>query len=281
MTNRQVILHITDVHFSKEKQPEDDARTLALEQLAQTIAEQPDDWQPSIICLTGDLAMRGKPNDYQLLGAWLSTLMERLVLPKEALFTCAGNHDVDREKANQLARPGLATEADKVLAFPPISAPYRAVFNAYSEWAKAFGVFPYRLGSEENYLVGQRIYKDMSFVAFNTAWCSKDDSDKGKLWIGLPQIYHLEANKQLAISKNRASLPISVTLLHHPSDWLTPDESNANTSPGRPNVWNYLGVRSDVVLSGHAHGEATPANTIAETALHFAGGATWQDKTYL
>ena len=41
-----------------------------------------------------------------------------------------------------------------------------------------------------------------------------------------------------------------------------------------------MGVRTDVVLSGHAHGEASPANTIAETALHFAGGATWQDETY-
>ena len=69
MTNRQVTLHLTDVYFSKEEAHEGDTRTLALEQLAQTVAEQPDDWQPSIICLTGDLAMRGKPDDYQLLGA--------------------------------------------------------------------------------------------------------------------------------------------------------------------------------------------------------------------
>lgn len=280
MNNSQVILHITDVHFSKVAVPKNDARTLALDQLADTVAKQPDDWHPSLICLTGDLALRGKADDYRALEAWLTNLMQRFLLPKEALFICPGNHDVDRDKANQLARPGLATEADTVLAFPPITAPYHAVFNAYSEWAKAFGVLPYQLGSEENYLAGQRLYKNISFVALNTAWCSKDDSDKGKLWIGLPQIRHLEANKQFTLSQNRSALPVTVTLLHHPSDWLNPDESNGNASPGRPNVWNYLGVRSDVVLSGHAHGEAAPANTIAETALHFAGGATWQDETY-
>jgi len=71
-----------------------------------------------------------------------------------------------------------------------------------------------------------------------------------------------------------------VRLLPHPSDWLSQVESNGNASPCRPNVWRHLGSRSDVILSGHAHGEAAPANTIAETALHFAGGATWPDELY-
>jgi AMP-binding enzyme C-terminal domain len=53
MKNSKVILHITDVHFSSETTHESDARTLALGQLVQTIDDLPDDWHPSIVCLTG------------------------------------------------------------------------------------------------------------------------------------------------------------------------------------------------------------------------------------
>jgi hypothetical protein len=278
MKNSQVILHITDVHFSVESTHDADSRTLALKKLGDTIAGQPKEWHPSIICLTGDLAYRGKREEYGLAGEWLATLMNQFGLSKESLFICAGNHDVDRDRAGQLARPGFAMEADKVLAFPPVSAPYAEVFRAYSEWAKQFGIRPYLLGTQENYLVGQRTYENISFVALNTAWCCKDDFDKEKLWIGLPQLRRLDAADQFVHRDNRTPLPITITLLHHPSNWLNPAEANA--SQGRPNVWDYLSVRSDVVLSGHAHGEVRRADVLAETALYFTGGATWQDKTY-
>ena len=71
MKRPQVILHITDVHFSKSITHENDARTLALGKLANILAEQPADWQPSIICLTGDIANHGKASDYELAQAWL------------------------------------------------------------------------------------------------------------------------------------------------------------------------------------------------------------------
>ncbi len=142
MEQSQVVLHISDLHFCKDTTHENDARTLALGQLVQTTAEQPDEWHPSIICLTGDISRHGKAADYELAAAWLTALMNRFSLPIEALFICAGNHDVDRDVAKLLARPGSAGEADIILAFPPISEHYSAVFEAYSECAKQFGVTP-------------------------------------------------------------------------------------------------------------------------------------------
>jgi len=146
MKNSKVILHITDVHFSSETTHESDARTLALGQLVQTIADLPDDWHPSIVCLTGDIARRGKAADYELAQAWLTTLLSRFALTIVALFICAGNHDVDRDVAQLLARPGSSGEADTILAFPPISEHYAGVFEPYSKWAEQFGIRPYKLG---------------------------------------------------------------------------------------------------------------------------------------
>jgi hypothetical protein len=100
--------------------------------------------------------------------------------------------------AQLLARPGSSGEADTILAFPPISEHYAGVFEPYSKWAKwaeQFGIRPYKLGVSENYLVGQRSYQGISFVALNISWCSKDNTDKGQLWVGLPQIRHMEAKE--------------------------------------------------------------------------------------
>lgn len=193
MKRNKVILHITDLHFSDDSTRKSDARTIALGQLVDTIAELPDEWHPSVVCLTGDVASRGRSSDYEVAGVWIAGLINRFSLPIESLFICAGNHDVDRDKAQRIARPASAGEADKVLEFPPVREPYASVFSAYSGWARHFGIKPYMLGSEESYLVGQRSHQGISFVALNTAWCSKDGADKNALWVGFPQIQHCSA----------------------------------------------------------------------------------------
>ena len=66
MSKLQVILHITDLHFSQSTTHENDARALAIQSFTDILAEQPAEWHPSIICLTGDIANAGKAEDYRL-----------------------------------------------------------------------------------------------------------------------------------------------------------------------------------------------------------------------
>ncbi len=274
---RNVILHITDLHFSQDSTAENDARKIALSTVIQTILDQPREWRPTVICLTGDIARRGKDTDFKIAEAWLLSLLEKLSLEKAALFICPGNHDIDRAIVSP-TRPPKADEADKALAFPPIEENWSKAFSAFSNWAKEFGLAPYDLGSEKNYLVGQRTYRNISFIGLNTAWCCRDDHDQGKLWIGLPQIRHLEANGLFSFAHDRSRLPITVTLLHHPKEWLHPEDSNATFK--RVSVWDYLSQRTDILLSGHNHGEVRRVDVVAETALHFTGGATYGGKDY-
>jgi hypothetical protein len=278
MKNRQVILHITDLHFGRESTADQDARLLALESLIRTITDLPLDWRPTIVCLTGDISCRGAESGYKLASLWLTDLLARLSIQKKGLFICAGNHDVDRSKAIRLSRPSMSTEGDKVLEFPPISEHYAAVFERYSHWARNFGIEPYKLGDTDNFLVGQRAHEEISFIALNTAWCCKDDEDKGRLWLGLPQIRHLEARGLFVHQAGRSGLPITVTLFHHPKEWLNVSEYTAYQP--RPNTFDYMALRSDMVLTGHSHGEVRRADSIAETSLWFTGGATYAGKDY-
>ena len=76
-----VILHVSDIHFSNDRTDENDSRELALDGLSRTILEQSSDWRPNIVCLTGDIARRGKSEDYNLAAAWLTKLLAQLSLP--------------------------------------------------------------------------------------------------------------------------------------------------------------------------------------------------------
>src|SRR5262249_17816082 len=63
----------------------------------------------------------------------------------------------------------------------------------------------------------------------------------------------------------------TVCLIHHPPDWWHEDETNA--IQGRPNTRDYLAHRTDLILTGHTHGEVRKADRIAQGALHLTGGA--------
>ncbi len=133
MTLKPVVLHITDLHFTTEPLRHSDDRELALQTLIDAISALPVEWHPSILCITGDIANRGVSADYELASKWLDQLLGRFAIPLAAVFTCPGNHDVDRAYATRLPRPYTAAEADQTLA-PPINPVYGDSFKTYSQW---------------------------------------------------------------------------------------------------------------------------------------------------
>lgn len=77
----------------------------------------------------------------------------------------------------------------------------------------------------------------------------------------------------------RPSVLCLIALLHHPSDWLHPAERSANYGQ-RPNTFDYVASRSDLLLSGHTHGNVRRPDIIQQTSLHFTGGATYAGGDY-
>lgn len=117
--DRVVILHLTDLHFGRDQDENElTARNLALTALLNEVASLDDDWKPTVVCVTGDVANKGRAAEYELAARWIGKLQAALCVPAEALFFCPGNHDVDRSRAEKLARPTDAKEANRILGLP-------------------------------------------------------------------------------------------------------------------------------------------------------------------
>ena len=67
-----VILHLSDLHFGYNLDEQAKAeRKNALDNLISIISKQDPDWKPTIICITGDIAMKASSQDYSEAKTWL------------------------------------------------------------------------------------------------------------------------------------------------------------------------------------------------------------------
>lgn len=129
-----VILHISDLHFGWDGGSAQGVirREVALGQLVRALQNLDPEWRPNLVCITGDLAGLGKPDNYTLAGQWLGNILTQLGISKDRVLICAGNHDVDRDIELPSTRPQQHTKADAELAVP-IKEEYVRRFHALVE----------------------------------------------------------------------------------------------------------------------------------------------------
>jgi predicted MPP superfamily phosphohydrolase len=230
------------------------------------------EWKPEVVCITGDIGWKGQASDYAPAGKWIRQLLNRMGLPSEALFMCPGNHDSNRSIAKLNKRPSSAADADEQLV-TPIPKSLEMPFQAYADFSAGLNVTPYKIDDNESFLVGQRSYRGINFVSYNSAWYSQGNDDKDSLWIGLNLIKSLESKGQLPNPAELGEYPVTVALIHHPREWFHQEELHVHTH--RPSTFDHLVRRCDLLLTGHVHGAPRPADQFAEAAWHLSGGATY------
>lgn len=273
----QTILHITDLHFGYEGQSQEAKRKNCLKSLLGTISDLDSSWKPSIICITGDLVWSGTASNFDAVKLWLDELLEICELDYSKLICCPGNHEVDRSKAKKIPRPSNASEADDSLE-TPIASHYLEPFKEYINFCEKVNIPTLELGEEKSSLVGTCDINGIRFLVLNTAWFSKNNDDKDKLWLGLPHLELMESKEKISVLKNNQNAPITVALMHHPVEWLHEYEQNAFGN--RANTKDYLALRSHILLTGHTHAEVRDPDQIAGGTYHFSGGATYADSSY-
>lgn len=273
-THPLVILHLSDLHFGWNGTDKNELanRNLALNGLLSRLAELDPEWKPDLVCITGDIGWAGKEDDYKATKEWILNLLDTLSLTPDDLFVCPGNHDSYRPLATTNARPGTAEEADQVLVVP-VREHFEKPFQEYSQFCRDLGIQPVLLGDSENYLVGARTFKGINFVTYNSAWFSKGNDDKGKLWIGQPHIRFMASAGQLPDPARLFDGPLTIALMHHPREWFHEGEVNAYFQ--RPNTFDYLARRCHLLFTGHTHGEVRRADRYAEGTWHLSGGAAY------
>ncbi len=266
-----VILHLSDLHFDGNEDCQNSIdRRGVFNALINEIKSLDEEWRPNVVCITGDISYQNKQSGYEESIEWLKTLLQELTIEREGVFVCPGNHDVDRGKASFLVRPHEVKDADRVLKLP-IAYHFKSLFVRYEEFCKALALSSYCFNGSQEYIVGNRSYKDINFVCNNSCWCSMDENDKGSLWLGLNFIKSLDLPQIINLKS-----PITIALLHHPKEYY--HETEINRYGNREATIDYLSSRCHIILTGHTHGRPRKPDTIHDNAIMFSGGCYISDQ---
>jgi len=281
------ILHLSDLHFGIENtmiipQAELDKRDTTLKKLTENlkqISEEYKEWKPDIIAITGDIGYAGKKEDYALAKKWVSKLLSELNLENKNLIICPGNHDRNIEDImNNSKYPKDIKDSDmKWHKFE--SEDFEKRFGEFIAFTKDF-LIPLKLKGRESYLSGYREIEGIKFIVLNSArYAYGGDDDKGKLYLGWPDVNNLFGDNILTDPKKYDKSTITISLFHHPDSWF--HDSVTNEYGDHAATYNFLAERCHIMLSGHLHaGKLGPEKKIGSGARHFSVGAAYLRQEY-
>lgn len=282
MNDKINILHLSDLHFGVETSPDIAPtaiaqRTNTLNSLIDEIAQLESAWEPNIVVISGDIGWLGKKKDYEQAAVWLNKLLAITNLTPNELILCAGNHDIDRDETISMRQPASPKEAYDWLKIETVEH-FSRPFKEFSSFIRDFKI-PLLSIAEKSYpLMGQRTILGVRFIVLNTAWFSRDREDKGKLWIGKPQLEVMKASSQLVDQNKYDDETITISVLHHPPADL--HDAEYNTYDSQECTYLYLSKHSHLILSGHSHGAVDPPHKEFNHAYLFKGGSTYAGATY-
>lgn len=260
MTQKNVILHISDLHFSATCDAQAQAnRNLLFDGLLTRLKTIEDDWRPTLVCITGDITDKGQSKGFDDAAEWLKNLSKELNIDFGRFFLSPGNHDCVRDK--QICSPLIPNTTNDADSLLNCSTPsyLLARFKDFSNFSKALGIPPYKLGDNDSYLVGSREIDGIQFIACNTAWFSWEQNEQGNLWLGLEILRSLENKRQLVSEGTDAGEKLSITLMHHGTEKFFHPLESEDRGSNRPPALSYLWKRSHLALYGHSHENALDA----------------------
>ncbi len=262
-------LHVSDFHIKSGDTYDSDVVLRALVESVRRYAEQ--GRKPDLIFATGDIAHSGKAAEYEIAGRFFDELLTAAGLDKSRLFVIPGNHDVDRELGEGLARTLESREqADKYFRSDRPQPHLTLKLRAYLDWHnRYFGSIRVAPG---NSTCGPVVPVDLNgdrlaILPINSALFCQDDHDHGQLFIGRRCLDAALAD----LGKHGDALKIA--LVHHPLDWLNPIES--------ANIQAEIEASVQILLRGHLH--ETRIDEIASPEgrmLRFAAGAAYQTRKW-
>jgi 3',5'-cyclic AMP phosphodiesterase CpdA len=96
------ILHLSDIHFKKNKEEKKESFHQTVQQrLIEAVAtHNREHGSPDVVAVTGDIAFSGKEHEYKEAAVFFDQL--KGVLPEGTEFLAVpGNHDVDRDEVDK------------------------------------------------------------------------------------------------------------------------------------------------------------------------------------
>ncbi|TLU54338.1 MAG: NACHT domain-containing protein, partial [Chlorobium sp.] len=260
-------LHVSDFHLS-DGAPYD--QVVILRALVSSVRRFREEGHvPDLIFATGDIAQQGKAKEYESATNFFDDLLEAAGLNRDRLFIVPGNHDVDRKAGKFLLRT-LDTNEDAYEYFdhetptPHLTQKFQAFSEWYNDYFKTIRVFPANTTCSPVEIVTIRDSR-ITVLPLNSALFCIGDDDHEKLFVGRRCLD--AAKKQLAASD------LTVALIHHPLDWLSPFEQS--------NIESDLEESVDLLLQGHFHQTSAKGLVSANGGyLKLAAGASYQTRNW-
>ena len=245
------LLHLSDIHFQYRLDGtvhdlDHDVRNELAIDLQQVVKLS---GGINAIVVTGDVAFSGKPADYDVAKAWLSSLCKRIGCDADHVWVVPGNHDIDRARLTPLVRTvqnSIQTAAPRNLdrqirqfihEDPTGAAVLERPLSAYYKFSSIYGCKPKPGNLSWTYDLPLGMGYTLRLVGLNSALLSNGDDDKttrplvvGQAQLGLP----------------RQSGRVYASLCHHPVSWLKDGET----------VHTKLCSRASLQLFGHVHERA-------------------------
>ena len=234
------ILHLSDIHFKKDKDDKNKTfRKDVKKKMLAKIKEHIDNNNLDLdfVAVTGDIAFSGK--EYNEAKSFFKEL--KSVLPEKTVFLpVPGNHDVDRDKVSkifslhdnvvkkQLTDDFLENEEERKSII-------NVKFEPFRRFVQELNPDLYRL-EDDYFWVKNFEAKKVSFLGLNSCWASENKRDRFNITLGFPQVM-----KALDMS----NISNRILLTHHPFEWFNEQDF------GKSQV--ELSNNCGLVLHGHIH----------------------------
>jgi predicted phosphodiesterase len=266
------VLHLSDFHFTARTAW--DSETV-LDRLTNDIVRLVEAGkQPDLLIITGDVANTGKADEYALARQFLvDALLPAAKLTTASLIIVPGNHDADR---TQIGRSTSALQKDLLdlrrqedVAQALLNARDREVLlgrhAAFVEFLESLQVgartwdLPWGAVSLE--VRGLRVH----VAALCSSWLSSDDSDKGKLLLGLKQVNEVFQGAKHA--------DVVIAAMHHPWTYVADFDEVSQSEIYR---------NAAIVLRGHLHDAAhlQSQGSTHKDVIEIAAGASYESSQH-
>ncbi len=252
-------LHLSDLHLTSRDNYD---RHTILNKLVDAVTVFRQRGRPvDVIFVTGDIVSQGQTSAYANASIFFERLLAAAELPRERLLVVPGNHDVDRDRGEFMARTLASRDQSDKYFHQAGTHDHFQKLSGFQAWHDKFfeGIRTFPMHStcavDVLDLNGIRV----RVARINSAlFCSGID-DHGKLWVG---------RRCLDILDEHPRCDLSFALMHHPLDWLHEEDNE---------VEERLHSHMHFILRGHLHSTrlhdvATPSGT----ALRLAAGASYQ-----
>ncbi len=270
------ILHLSDIHFTAGKAWDADPMLRALARYIKVEVEA--GRVPDLVAITGDLAFAGIAEEYQLARDWLEKQLWPTLpqdFPRDRLLLVPGNHDVDRGKADTVAKAvqkELLVSADqnqiaKVLGDAgqrDVLLKRHAAYLAFlGDWLGETQLLPWWQRSIE--IDGTHLH----VAGLDSAWMACGDADRNQLLLGRYQIH------QTILHPSADDADWRLALLHHPWDYCAEFDGHEARST--------IHQHCDLLLRGHLHFSQTervvPPDP-SRACLELAAGCVYENSRY-